>query len=354
MKGLSLFANVGIAETYMKDAGVDIAVANEMLKDRAAFYQEMYPECNMIVGDITDTDIWKNIVTSGIKNRCDFMIATPPCQGMSIAGKMEEGDERNSLVKSVVDIAKRVRPDNILIENVERILNTHLFDGKEKILIPDYIKSELEPLGYIVNYKVVNTAEYGTPQTRKRAIFLISLIEKWEFPPAYEYKSTVRDAIAHLPSLESGEDSGIRFHKAKKHNERHILCMKHTPSGKTAHDNVLYFPTKEDGSRVKGFKTTYKRIEWDKPAPTITMANGSISSQNNVHPGRKMGDNTYTDARVLTLKEVFILSGLPNNWNPPEWASENMIREVIGEGVPPMLIKALLSSMPRETGYTNE
>ena len=109
----------------------------------------------------------------------------------------------------------------------------------------------------------------------------------------------------------------------------------------------MHYPKKADGTRIKGFATTYKRIEWDKPAPTITMANGSVSSQNNVHPGVLLEDGTYSNARVLTLKEIFILTGLPDDWNPPQWASENLIRQVIGEGVPPKLIDSLLSSMPK-------
>lgn len=78
------------------------------------------------------------------------------------------------------------------------------------------------------------------------------------------------------------------------------------------------------------------------------MANGSISSQNNVHPGVLKEDGTYSDARVLSLKEIFILTGLPNNWHPPKWASENLIRQVIGEGVPPNLIDRLLTTIPKK------
>jgi len=144
-----------------------------------------------------------------------------------------------------------------------------------------------------------------------------------------------------------GEHSEIKFHYAKKHNERHISFLKHTPTGKTALHNKIHFPKKENGERIKGYTTTYKRIGWNKPAPTITMANGSVSSQNNVHPGRLLQDGTYSDARVLTLKEIFILTGLPDDWNPPEWASENLIRHVIGEGVPPKLIDSLLSNLPQ-------
>ena len=62
LKGLSLFANVGIAEAYMKELGVDILVANEIDQDRARFYQDVYPETHMICGDITDDSIRETII----------------------------------------------------------------------------------------------------------------------------------------------------------------------------------------------------------------------------------------------------------------------------------------------------
>jgi DNA (cytosine-5)-methyltransferase 1 len=163
---------------------------------------------------------------------------------------------------------------------------------------------------------------------------------------------TVRDAIGHLPSLESGQACQIYpFHKAKKHSENHIRWMSHTPSGQTAFDNVnsAHRPTviNIDGSErpISAFKTSYKRMSWDRPAPTITMANSSISSQNNVHPGRLNLDGTYSDARVLTLHELILLMGLPSNWAVPphEITSENMLRHYIGEAVPPLMMKELMS-----------
>ncbi len=346
MRGLSLYANVGIAETYTKHQGLEIVVANELLKNRSAFHQEMYPSCKMINGDITDIGVYKEVINAALNANVDFLIATPPCQGMSIAGKMEENDKRNSLVKYAINAIIDIQPLNAIIENVEGMLKTHLMHNGKKTKIIDYINAELKPLNYFINYRVINAANHGTPQTRRRAIVLISKRQVWEFPQTQEI-ITLRDAIEHLPSLESDESSDIRYHEAKEHNKRHIACMSQTPSGKTAHDNAVHFPKKEDHSRVKGFKTTYKRMEWDKPAPTITMANGSISSQNNVHPGRELNDGTFSDARVLTLKEIFILTGLPDDWTPPKWASENLIRQVIGEGVPPRLIEALLSTIPK-------
>ena len=121
--------------------------------------------------------------------------------------------------------------------------------------------------------------------------------------------------------------------------------MKHTATGKTALENVIFYPKKANGEKVRGFKTTYKRIEWDKPAPTITMCNGAISSQNNVHPGRLKKDGTYSDARVLSLKELFILMGLPKEYTLPNFATENFIRKVIGEGIPPLIINKILDTL---------
>ncbi len=345
IKGVSLFANVGIAETYIKNQGIKIVVANELMKNRAEFYAQMHPECQMIQGDITSDETFNAVAKAAKKEQCDFLIATPPCQGMSLAGKMHENDPRNSLIKYVVKLAQELEPTNILIENVPKVLNTYLVHKGEKLKITDFIRSELEPLGYIINPVIVDASDYGTPQKRRRAIFLISKLKKWEVPLKQE-KISVREMIEHLPSLESGESSKITYHSAKKHNARHIAFLKQTPTGKSALHNKVDYPKKSDGTRIKGYATTYKRIEWDKPAPTITMANGSISSQNNVHPGRKLADGSYSDARVLTLKEIFILTGLPDEWTPPVWASENFIRQVIGEGVPPKLIESLLCVMP--------
>lgn len=86
LKGLSLFANVGIAEAFMKEIGIDILVANEIDQDRARFYQDVYPETHMICGDITDDKVRDKIINESIEKGVDFLAATPPCQGMSEVG----------------------------------------------------------------------------------------------------------------------------------------------------------------------------------------------------------------------------------------------------------------------------
>ena len=346
INGISLFANVGIGETYFKNHGVNIVIANELIEKRCDFYSHIYPDTEMICGDITDDKIFNKLVDLYFEKNCNFLIATPPCQGMSQAGKMDKNDPRNSLIIQTINFIKTTMPDNIIIENVPQILKFSIIIEYNEIKILDYILKELEPLGYYVNYGVLDAADYGTPQSRKRGIFLISKIRKWEFPEKMK-KISVKDVIGDLPSLESGETSNIPWHYAKKHVDRHVLWMKHTPTGKTAFENEIYYPQKEDGVRIKGYNTTYKRIDWDKPAPTVTMCNGAISSQNNVHPGRKLSDGTYSDARVLSILEIMRLTGLPDDWDIPENASDNFIRQVIGEAFPPKYSAKLLETIPQ-------
>lgn len=86
-RALSLFSSAGVAETYFKKHGVNVKVAAELLPERVKIYRHLYPTVNMIEGDITKKDIFDSIISAAKKEKCNFLIATPPCQGMSTAGK---------------------------------------------------------------------------------------------------------------------------------------------------------------------------------------------------------------------------------------------------------------------------
>lgn len=337
--GLSLFSNVGVGETYLKDIGINIKVANELLSSRIDIYKKLHPNTEIIGGDITNNSVFNKIIEYSKKNHINLIIATPPCQGMSIAGQMKQEDPRNSLIIKAMEAFSLLQPDYMLIENVPQMLKTSIIYKDELINIKDFI---IQQAGSSYNFKfdIFNAADYGTAQHRKRTIVRIYKKEL-EWPdPIKQPHITVKDKIGDLPSLESGEKSDIPYHYSKTHNKNHILWMKHTPTGKTAFNNPTHYPQK-DGRRIKGFSTTYKRISWDKPAPTITMANGSISSQNNVHPGRLLPDGTYSDARVLTHLELFRLMGLPDNWADNLNLKDSLLRQVIGEAVPPIMMKSI-------------
>ena len=142
-----------------------------------------------------------------------------------------------------------------------------------------------------------------------------------------------------------------KFHAPPIHSLNHVTWMMHTPSGTTAFDNKIYFPKKKDGVRINGHFNTYRRHAWDKPSRSITQNNGVISSLACVHPGRLINDSSdeklriYSDPRCFTLYELFIISSLPTDWNIPEWAKDNQVRKIIGEGIPPLLIKKIIKEI---------
>lgn len=367
VNGLSLFSNVGIAETYLKDVGVNIVVANELLKDRAAFYKHLYPECNMICGDITDKNTYQKIIKLSKDCNVEFLIATPPCQGMSLAGKKDDNDVRNYLIEHVVSAILDLKPKYVLMENVTMQLKTSIFINKKKMLIPDYLR---EVLGkdYIFNDdNVLDTKFYGVAQQRKRAIFLLTrkdIQTSWNLPEKEEIIN-LESVIGDLPSLDpfireeefrckfpdyqSKYDRAIKFHKwhiPPKHVWRNVECMMHTPTGCTARKNKEFFPKKKNGKMVGGAPRTYMRMDWEKPAPTITSYNHTISSFQNVHPGRfDSSTGLYTEPRVLSVLELMRVMSLPDNWDIPSWASESLVRTVIGEGIPPVAIKKIVGQL---------
>lgn len=343
MKALSLFSGGGIGETFLEDIGISTVVANELLPDRAEIYSYRFPDTDMIVGDIKEKK--DEIIKKGKEQKIDLLIATPPCQGMSNLGRRDYScDIRNYLIFDVFDIIDALLPKYVFIENVPKFLNMYYPYPQELKLLTDILKDKYGDI-YDIYYNVYNSADYGVPQTRKRA--LIRFCKKglkWNDPSKQKY-ITLREAIGHLPSIESGEDSGIKYHIGPKHSEKHIEVLKHTPTGKTAHDNPIYYPKKNNGEKVKGYHNTYRRLEWDVPCPTRTMNSGAVSGSNNCHPGRLLQDGTYSDARTLSLLELFIVSSLPENIDFPPNTKEKVLREIIGEGIPPLMSKAFLEQI---------
>ena len=373
MKALSLFANIGVAEAYLKSIGIDVVVANELIERRAKLYSQIYPDTTMMCGDITDDDTFEDIAKTSEDEGVDVLMATPPCQGMSTAGPQDEDDARNSLICSVIKMVKRLKPRYVFVENVPMFYNTEIIVDDERIMIPVLIEKRLGK-DYIINKYVIDTKDYSVPQTRERAIMLLTRkdqVKEWVLPEKDAKIVTMRDAIGGLPELDpyvkdvTSEELKKMFplyeerrkaalkishwHIPPHHVKRQVVTMQHTPTGCTAFDNPVYFPRKENGETVKGYHNTYKRQNWDTAAYTVTMDNRKISSQNNVHPGRKYttsdGEELYSDPRTLTLYELMVIMSLPNDWPVPKTTSEAFLRRIIGEGIPPLFVKKVFENL---------
>lgn len=372
VKALSLFANVGIAESYLSELGIDVVVANELLEERCKFYNHIYPNVNMIQGDITDDKVFDKVIQTAKEEKVEMLIATPPCQGMSCAGRKDPKDPRNFLVYYAVEAIKKIMPRFVIIENVPMQQHTQILYNDEYVFIPQYLENELSKWYNFNKKRIVNAMNYGVPQSRQRYIYLLTLkTEKvcWEFPEEEKNIITLKDAIGNLPSLDPclrDENEKWRFpdyekkrleglkiskwHYPPTHSWKQVEWMLHTPSGLSAFKNEKFYPKTKD-RRIKGAPRTYMRMDWDKPATTIMQNSGVISAFSTVHPGRVINESNiederiYSDARALSIYELMLLSSLPKDWNIPDWASDTLIRKVIGEGIPPLLIKRAIENL---------
>lgn len=348
--GLSLFASAGIAEMNL-DKYVNFVLGNELIPIRSRVHQFWHPKTEMVCGDITNEDIKNSIINKSLEKKVNFILATPPCQGVSLIGKNKRNeqfvkDSRNFLIFHALDIIDKINPSVIVIENVDRFAKMFFPYENEMVNIESILRKKYDGI-YKIDSNIYNAADYCVPQARRRLIIVMCKDEFSFTQPKKHKQITVEEAIGNLPSLESGQSSSLKNHNARVHIQSHVICMQHTPTGNSAFQNEVFFPQKPDGTRITGYPYTYKRIDWDRPAPTITMRSDAISSTHTVHPGRLLPNGLYSDARVLTLRELFILSSIDPDIDLPDFASNSQIRYMVGEAVPPLLMEHICKNIKK-------
>lgn len=357
----SLFANVGIGTYYLHNQNINCAVANELLGDRAEWHDYIYPNADMVQGDITDPEVYNKLVLLHKQHGCKLVLASPPCQSFSKANnsKGKASDIRTPLFRTNLDFIRDTDTDYAMIENVPDFLNAKPKQLKEllgDLTIGEYIKQELENMGYVVNIGVYSAADYGTAQDRQRAIILAAKKELglWKFPKKDKFRKLLFEAIGDLPSLEPGQQDPERpMHYALDLPACQIEFLKHTPTASSAWKNKKeYQPVNVDGSEsCAQFKASFSRKDWNKPSNTVLTDSGSLGGMINIHPGRPLSDGTYSDCRPLSILELFRITGLPDNYPVPEKFIKNdkLIREVIGECFAPLHVARLMTTMPNKS-----
>lgn len=372
---LSLFANIGIAEAYFDEIGIDVCIANEIDQRRAEIYEAIYPNTEVMQGDIADPSLRRHIVRESKKKKINFVIATPPCQGMSVAGNRDPLDRRNHLIFYAIDVIKRLKPSFVLIENVPRQMSTKIFSDEKLTLIPSFVKNTLgRHYFFNIGAELFNAADFGVPQNRERSLFLCirkDLGFTWPIPDKDNKLVNLEEAIGDLPSLdpllregldltmakfpnyEENRIAGLnasRWHIPPVHPWRQVEWMMHTPTGTSAIFNAKHHPTRLDGAKIKAHHNHYRRLDWEKPGRTVDTYNAYLSTLSSGHPGRKIisadnGETTYSDARALSIAELLIVMSLPRDWPIPNNVNLPLLRTALGEGIPPLMTKKLLQKL---------
>jgi len=361
LKVIDLFCGVGgLSYGFAHDNHFEIVAANEVLPNMGKAYSLNHPSAKVYVEDIKDFTAKKIEEDLKIKpSEIDIIVGGPPCQAYSTVGKRLIDDPRGKLFQEYYRVLTEFRPKLFLFENVRGLLSMQNGELLETII------ALFKSLGYEVQFKLLNAADYGAPQIRERVIIIGSKLNStFEYPKPTHYNPedktdlfqmdlkpylTLEDAISDLPFIKSGQESfeyaseaknafqklmrknapsKLMDHNAPNNNEKLVRMMELLPDGGSPEDLPDHLkPT-------SGFKNTYCRLWWKRPSTTITRNLSCPSSSRCIHPIAPRPLTTREGARIQCFPDDYMFHG--------SRADRNL---QIGNAVPTFLSTALSKSI---------
>lgn len=386
---VSLFSNCGAGDIGYKKAGFSFDVMAEINPKRLEISLLNHPGAVGVKGDLRET--WPEVVKTYRKKTknasLSLLAACPPCQGMSsasgIGGTHDDADagsrdERNLLAVIIANVALELNPKIIVVENVPEFLTKKVRhpNTNQPITASNLLIGLLEEK-YQVFPIVLDMCDFGIPQSRKRSF--LTFIKKTlpvlkrnmaaglsPYPSLSNTNITLNSILRDLdlpeldaksPATSKCDDKNLNYHFVPVLSPALYNLVKSIPknSGRSAWQNnkcdncgfenekkivecsqcglLLPKPVvkEKNGSYrlVKGFKTSYKRMDPNKPAATVLMSSNSVSSHNTIHP---------YENRVLSLLECMKLQTFDSDFqwgNAIEKWGPIAVRKMIGEAVPP-------------------
>lgn len=375
---VSLFSSAGVGCHGFKMEGFECVATNEIV-GRRLDVQRVNGKCRFdsgyVEGDVSTAEVKERIYAevdrwAGLGNdRVDVVMATPPCQGISVINhKKNQGEiKRNSLVVESVEIVKRIRPRVFVFENVQAFMKTLCVnrDG-ETLPIGRFIQQSLGG-DYVISARVLNFMNYGSNSSRTRTL-VIGVdrdCRNWFVPydlfPAFRREPTLRDVIGGFEPLEWGQISDSDFYHAfRTYDERMRPWIHDLKEGESAFDNAD--PERRphrivDGERVENIKKNrdkYTRQKWDRFVQCVHTRNDQLAAQNTLHP---------VEDRVFSVRELMQMMTIPRDFKwmpmglgelnalPPEEkrrvykAHETNIRQCLGEAVPTEIVRQIAAGI---------
>jgi DNA (cytosine-5)-methyltransferase 1 len=416
---ISLFSSSGIGDLGLKANNIKTVIACEIIEERMKLFKNNYPDAKCFMGDIWELkeDIIKHY-RENFQESPFLIIATPPCQGMSSngMGKMlsdfrkglrPKMDVRNRLIIPAVEIIKELQPEWVILENVSNMGNTIILDNNDNpINIIDYIKQELGS-NYVGEPCVIDVADYGVPQHRKRLITVLTRTiqgqeyfkENGRLIPSYtnseddtsltKHWITLREAIGELPALRAEKGKNIAdgyhgLHKVPLLDEKKLFWVDNTPEGATAFNNQCVNPTcMFQGNKTHGAshdKDGINKSHTDTPLycekcgsilprPWVEDKNGEkrlmkgfVSAYKRMlwdEPASTLTQNFQyacsdnklhpDQSRVLSLYEGLVIQSISQYDYSfsigGKTVSDGLIRDTIGESVPPKVIDLICKNI---------
>ena len=310
-----------------------VAIDNDPVASRT--YKQNHYHTRMICDDIAKIDPATHPKFVGI-GPVDLLIVCAPCQPFSSQNRAHKDaliiDDRARLLLQCVKFAQTLKPEVLLFENVSGLAAPH------NNFLLQQLKSELAAEGYLLSEpRRIDAADLGVPQRRVRCVMVagrspeaIGRFEKAALEPA---SMTVREAIGHLPALNSGERSETdQLHFARTHQDIVLKRLRYIgKNGGSRSDLPKFLQLACHMGRTTSFSDVYGRMQWDDVAPTLTTGCTDVTRGRYAHPEQD---------RAITLREAALLQTFPPKYRFHGNASQ--IARQIGNAVPVRMLEALM------------
>lgn len=336
LAAIDLFCGIGGLTHGLERSGIKVVAGID--SDLSCKYAYEANNDSIFIGKDISHVTGKDLNELYPENSIRILVGCAPCQTFSqhtFKYKTREEDVRWGLLYQFLRLIKESNPDIVSMENVPQIKNYEVFS--------DFVNG-LRINGYFVHYRVVNCARYGIPQNRKRLILLASKHEGIKLIPEINKPQdcvTLKQAIGSLPSIEDGEVHDVdKLHKSWKLSPINKERIKQSKPGGTWLDwdkRLLLNCHKKKGGFT--YKTVYGRMEWDKPASTITTQFFNYGTGRFGHPSQD---------RALSLREGALLQTFPKSYIFVPKGKEISFSEIgryIGNALPVKLGKVIARSI---------
>jgi DNA (cytosine-5)-methyltransferase 1 len=322
-RAIDLFSGAGGLTLGLKWAGFRVIGGVELNDLAAETYRANHPDVALWKDDIRRVPV--DAVRQRLKldvGELDLLAGCPPCQGFSSIRTRRQGtrvDVRNDLLFEIVRFVDGLRPRAVMMENVP---------GLAADIRLTALANRLRRRGYRVSWEILDAADYGVPQRRRRLLLLATRHQRLRPAPAVGIRRTVGDAIRLMPAPGS---SGDPLHDLTEHRSDHVLEMiKHIPrdgGSRSALDPGLSLSCHV---RARGFFDVYGRMAWSAVAPTITGGCVNPSKGRFLHPEQD---------RAITLREAALLQSFPASYEFSMRRGKYAAAELIGNALPPVFVR---------------
>jgi DNA (cytosine-5)-methyltransferase 1 len=322
---VDLFSGCGGLTVGLKKAGFKVLGAVDVDPLSIKTYRANHKDVTVWETDIRNLKTAEIESTLGLrKGMLDLLAGCPPCQGFSTIRTLNRSfrvdDPRNDLLFEFLRFVEALNPRTVMMENVPGLAE----DERFKIF-----RTRMEQIGYMGDYRILNAADYGVPQRRRRLIYLAGRLKAIPFAKPARKTKTVHNVIGNLPK--AGESGDPVHDMPERRTTRIMELIRRIPKNGGSRSDLPEEDQLDCHKRCNGFKDVYGRMAWGEVSPTITSGCFNPSKGRFLHP---------EEDRAITMREAALLQGFPRRYKFPTTDNKSAIALMIGNALPPPFIKA--------------